>query len=159
MQILFERSNNESIWLMAPLIGVVICLAIIKQKQPNFFIYTIKAPLQYRFFRLAYSEATQHKNIQYFLLLITSIILSIYIGTVFKQYNIQSLVTTLMLIILVFFIKTGLVKLSGVLFEKKELIDEYFELFKFHVQSVGLYCIPVTFLNLIYLTNQIFYQD
>jgi len=157
---LIERGFNDSIWLIIPFFILLIVFAIEKQKNSIFYYFTIKGISDFQFFRFIYkNEELKSKNTIDFVLISSLSLIGLFITSIgiVLPFTDQHIVIECLLMILIvigyYFLKSSIVKVSGYLFDKKQLLNTYLIYYKYFIKSISILVIPFLAFNIIYTSK------
>ena len=159
---LIERELNESMWLMLPFFLFLILFALENQKTSKFYYYSIKGAFNFQFFKLVFKNEESNPKIS--LAVVSSLsLIGLFIKTTnsVTELSDQHIIVDCFIIIFIistyYFVKVLLIKISGYLFDKKNLFNVYLIYYKYYIRTIGIFTIPFIALNIIYSSNIEFY--
>ena len=150
---LIDKFYIEKLWLMIPLIGILILLAIVRQQKSKSLLLIVKGIFNLSPIKQTNIEPSQDNRLNYIVFFLSLILISVLIFSISKLNEHFYLCIIIFIVLSYFFIKSVAIKISGILFEQKKLFKQYFVVHIFYIQIIGIASIPLIVSNIIYPVN------
>ena len=144
------REHYTNLNLLISAVILLVFFAFINRTSSKAFSYLIIGFFIKKYFNLAKQINYKNKQAQITILLGFLFVICLFIASLFSINNIF-LIGKISILTCTFFIcKIFTLKISGYIFEKKEIFNEFYNYYIYFIKSVGLICLPVLIINSIY---------
>jgi len=144
---LILREQYTNIYLLLFSFLAIIILAIIKRNTPKVFSYLVIGILIPKYFKQAGEIGSQNKLINYIVLLLFILIISLFISSLLNVNNLNVIALISLSTVIYFAIKFIIIYISGNIFEQMTLFKNYYKYLIFYIKSIGIICLPMLVIN------------
>jgi len=156
---LILKEQYTNIYLLLFSFFAIILLAIIKQNNPKVFSFLVIGFLIPKYFKQADEIANQNKLVNYIVLLLFILIISLFISSLLGANKFSFIVLIYLSTLIYFIIKFIIIYMSGNIFEQKSLFNNYYQYLIYYIKSIGIICLPVLVINSIHITDFSIYSN